>query len=419
MNLLSLSKHYLLQNRLNTFLNVLLLGLGVGVIVFLMLVQYQLEDKFRKDVKGIKMVIGAKGSPLQIILCSVYHIDNPTGNIPLAEAQQIANDKRLVKKAIPLALGDNYQNYRIVGTDASLPAHYEAKLSKGSMFEKAMEVTLGAKVAQETGLKIGDTFNSSHGLQQEEGMDLSHEGHSFKVVGILKPSFSILDKLILTAVPSFWLVHASHEEEEENHPEEDSLHHTASSVWQMPSEGKEITAMLITEYQNPMAAMNLPRQVSQIGVLQAASPAMELNRLFEQIGIGQQIASVFGFILIGIAVLSTFIALYNALKARRYDLAVMRNLGASRLKLFGMMLLEASLLAFLGALVGLSLGHLAVEVAGWQASVQEKVYLTGAIFLVEELWLGALVLGVGVLAALLPAWQSYHTEVADILAKGE
>jgi putative ABC transport system permease protein len=424
MNLFSLSRHYIRQNLLNTFLNVLLLGLGIGVIVFLMLVQSQLEDKFRNDVKGIKMVVGAKGSPLQIILCAVYHIDNPTGNIPLAEVQKIVGNKRFVKKAIPLALGDNYKNYRIVGTDKTLSQHYGAKIAQGRLFEKVMEVCLGSKVAQETGLKIGDTFKSSHGLQQDEEMDFAHEEHVFKVVGIFNPSFSVLDKLILTGVPSFWLVHEQHQEEEEDSENtEDTTHQHLEeeklpNLWTMPAEDKEITALLITEYQNPMAAITLPRMISQIGALQAASPALEVSRLFEQIGIGQQIAQVFGFILIGIAVLSTFIALYNALKARRYDLAVMRSLGASRFKLFRMMLLEGCLLALLGGFLGLLLGHLAVEIAGQQASVMDKLYLTGKVFLIEECWLLALVLGVGVLASIIPAWQSYRTEIAEVLAKG-
>ncbi len=424
MNLFSLSRHYIRQNLLNTFLNVLLLGLGIGVIVFLMLVQSQLEDKFRNDVKGIKMVVGAKGSPLQIILCAVYHIDNPTGNIPLAEVQKIVGNKRFVKKAIPLALGDNYKNYRIVGTDKTLSQHYGAKIAQGRLFEKVMEVCLGSKVAQETGLKIGDTFKSSHGLQQDEEMDFAHEEHVFKVVGIFNPSFSVLDKLILTGIPSFWLVHEQHQEEEEDSENtEDTTHQHLEeeklpNLWTMPAEDKEITALLITEYQNPMAAITLPRMISQIGALQAASPALEVSRLFEQIGIGQQIAQVFGFILIGIAVLSTFIALYNALKARRYDLAVMRSLGASRFKLFRMMLLEGCLLALLGGFLGLLLGHVAVEIAGQQASVMDKLYLTGKVFLIEECWLLALVLGVGVLASIIPAWQSYRTEIAEVLAKG-
>ncbi len=444
MNLLSLSWHYLKQNWLNTLLNVLLLGLGIGVIIFLMLVQHQLEDKFKNDVKGIKMVVGAKGSPLQIILCNIYHIDNPTGNIPLAEAQKIVNNKLFVKTAIPLALGDNYQNYRIVGTDASFGKHYGASLATGKHFEKVMEVTLGAKVAQEIGLKVGDTFQSSHGLETEKDMDAAHDEHTFKVVGIFKPTFSILDRLILTGVPSFWHVHEAHndevEENKDDHEEHDHNHNdheehdhdhdnhkghdhgkhahdkaALPNLWQMEAGDKELTAMLITEYKNPIAAINLPRLISQIGVLQAASPAIEVNRLFEQIGIGQQIAQIFGFILVGIAVLSTFIALYNALKARRYDLAVMRSLGASRFKLFRLMLLEGCLLALLGGLVGVFLGHLAVEIAGQQASVLDKVYITGWIFLVEELWLLGLVLGAGILASVLPAWQSYRTEIADVL----
>ncbi|TAE60586.1 MAG: ABC transporter permease, partial [Bacteroidetes bacterium] len=128
MNLLLLTWRNLTHRISGALLSLLLLSLGVGIISLLLLIQSQLERHFTDNVKGIDMVVGAKGSPLQLILASVYHIDNPTGNISLSEADSLARNP-LIARAIPLSYGDNYQGYRIVGTDSSYVLHYQATVA--------------------------------------------------------------------------------------------------------------------------------------------------------------------------------------------------------------------------------------------------------------------------------------------------
>ncbi|NJL11757.1 MAG: FtsX-like permease family protein [Microscillaceae bacterium] len=414
MSLLSLSYHYIRQNWLNTLLNTILLGLGIGMIVFLILVEVQIQENFRRNIKGIKMVVGAKGSPLQLILCNVYHLDNPTGNISLAEAQAIAANPRFVKKAIPLALGDNYAGFRIVGTNAAFLAHYHLRLARGKIFDRLMEVTIGAEVARATGLRLGDTFHSAHGLAEEAEAE-SHEAHHFKVVGILQKSGTVADQLLLTGIPAFWLVHQ--EGQAADTPPWAAAGKPLPDILKMPPENHQITALLITEYRNPLAAINLPRQINQHTSLQAALPALEVNRIFEQLGVGTRVIGLLAYILIGLAALSTFIALYNALRARHYDLAILRSLGATRGQLFGLMLLEGWLLACLGLALGLATGHLTVEWIGHWEGFADKLALTGWRWENTEYQLIILIFGVGFLAALLPAWQSYRLEVGKILGK--
>src|SRR5690606_10934616 len=184
MSILVLVWSYLKARPLNTALNIVLLSLGISVITVLILVGNQLEQKIERQSKGIDLVVGAKGSPLQLILCSVFHIDFPTGNINLAEAERLAKN-RFVKKAIPMALGDSYEAFRIVGTTHDYPALYDAELATGHWWKKSMEVTLGAAVAQRTGKAPGDTFTSSHGLTSGGH---AHEERPFVVSGILKPT---------------------------------------------------------------------------------------------------------------------------------------------------------------------------------------------------------------------------------------
>ncbi len=129
MNLLTLSLSYLRARALNTTLNVLLLALGVATITLLLLTMHQLEERMGRDARGIDLVAGAKGSPMQVILSAIYHLDVPTGNIPLAQARELAKH-RMVKKTIPLALGDNYKGFRIVGTNHDYVAHYGGSLAR-------------------------------------------------------------------------------------------------------------------------------------------------------------------------------------------------------------------------------------------------------------------------------------------------
>src|SRR6478735_37861 len=163
MNLFSLVWNYLKAKPFNTVLNIFLLALGIAVITILLLFNNQFQQKISENSKGIDLVIGAKGSPLQLILCNIFHVDFPTGNIKLNEAERFAKH-RLVKKAIPLALGDSYKNFRIIGTNHDYTDLYGSELTQGIWWKEDLDVVAGAGVAEALGLKIGDKFASSHGL---------------------------------------------------------------------------------------------------------------------------------------------------------------------------------------------------------------------------------------------------------------
>jgi len=181
-------------------------------------------------------------------------------------------------------------------------------------------------------------------------------------------------------------------------------------------QSREITALLI-QYASPLAAATLPRTVNA-GALQAASPAYESARLFRMLGVGVEVLRAFGLVLVLAAGLSVFIALTNALEERRYDLAVMRMLGASRARLMGLLLTEALVLSAAGAALGLGLGHALAELLGAALRAQQQVPVTGWTWASAELWLIGLSLAVGVLAALLPAWRASRAQVAPVLAEG-
>jgi putative ABC transport system permease protein len=402
-NLARLSLAYLGSKPLNTALNLVLLALGVGTIAFVLLATHQVEERMGRDARGIDLVAGAKGSPMQLILSAVFHLDAPTGNIPLAAAKQLAQN-RAVKKAIPLALGDSFRGFRIVGTTHDYVAHYGGELAAGRLWREPMEAVLGTEAARTTGLGVGGEFIGSHGIA--EGGE-EHGERPYKVVGVLKPTGTVLDRLVLCSIESVWFVHV--------HP---GKHEDPKEVLAaLREDEQEITALLV-QYASPIAAATLPRFVNATSTLQAASPAYESARLFRMIGVGVEVLRAFALVLLAAAGLSIFIALYNAMEERRYDLAIMRMLGASPGKLMRLVLLEAVALALVGAAIGLVLGHLAAEAVGAMLAAEQQGRITGATWRGAELWLVALAAGVGLVAGLVPAWRAYRTDIAHTLAQG-
>lgn len=416
MNVLVLVWSYLKAKPLNTVLNIVLLALGIAVITVLLLFNKQLEEKISSNAKGIDLVVGAKGSPLQLILCNIFHIDFPTGNINLKEAEQISRS-RLIKKAVPLALGDSYQSYRIVGTTNAYSELYHLELAQGAWWDHELETTIGANVAEGLKLKVGDGFQSTHGLVAGGS---GHEDQKFIVKGILKRTNTVTDNLILTSVETVWHVHEHAETDTANHEEHGEHDSTFVASHLIPTHSagdstKEVTSLLI-QYRSPMAAIQLPRMINGDSKLQAASPAFETARLFSILGVGVDILTGFAYVLIFISALSVFIALYNSLKERRYDLAIMRSMGASKVKLFVNILLEGITLTFFGSVFGLLLGHGILLILGTAVEETQKAGITGFVFYSAE-WIiltGSLLLGI--VCALIPALQAYRTNISKVLA---
>ncbi|MEA1649870.1 FtsX-like permease family protein [Nitrospirillum sp. BR 11164] len=412
MNTLGLAWAYLKRSALTTALNVALLALGTGTIVVLILVGTQVQDRLAKDAAGVDLVVGAKGSPLQLILSALYQIDIPTGNIPLSQAQALAADP-LVAQAVPLALGDSFRGYRIVGTEPAFVALRHAQVATGRLWQAPMEATVGAQVARAAGLKVGAQFNGNHGLSAGGA---AHEGMPYTVVGILAPTGGVVDRLVLTPIDSVWAVHdAHHHHPDDAHEAHDHLAEGAQPARQAPE--REVTSVLL-RYRSPIAAALLPRRINTGSVLQAASPAAEMTRLLSLVGVGTDTVRGFGLLLVASSALSIFVALYNATQARRYDLAVMRALGATRARISCLLLTEALAMGAAGTMLGLALGHGAVELAGRLVPQARDMGITGLQFPATEPYLLLLAAGLSVLAALVPAIQAYRTDVSAVLSRG-
>ena len=407
---LSIALAYLREKRLSTALNVLLLGLGVGTIIALVLLLAQAEDRMARDAGGVDLVIGAKGSPMQLVLSSIFQVDIPTGNIPLAEALQIIAEP-VVKRAIPLALGDSHKGFRIVGTNPAYLDLYAGKLAAGRMWDKPLEALLGADVARVTGLSIGGKFVGTHGLSESGGS--AHGEHPYVITGILQPSGSVMDRLILTSVSSVWQLHDHGDAAAPatagaptKHPPDDDHDHAS---------GKEVTAYLI-QYATPLAAISFPRLVNASSSMQAASPAMESARLFQLVGVGVTALKGFAVIMMVCAGLGIFIGLMNALDERRADLALLRVLGAPPAVVVLSTLLQGAMLGLAGVILGLVLGHLGAEWIGQAYAASQRVAIGGRIWVSQEWWVVGSALTLALCAALVPAWRAYREATPELLA---
>lgn len=390
MMLIKLAWKNIWHRPLNALLSIILLASSLSIMSIVMLVQKQFESQFTKQLEGVDLILGAQGSPLQLVLSSLYHVDSPTGNMSLEEANQFLNH-RDVEYFIPLAFGDNYAGYKIVGTTDLFLKKFDAKLAKGKFFNSDFEVVVGHQVAMNKNLRIGSTFYGTHG-EGEEGH--VHDENAYKVVGILLPSDSTIDFLILCSTKSVWDIH-KHEDENETMG--------------------EITAALL-KMKTPMSTLLWQRDVSAKSKLQAVSPAIEINRLFSLFGIGITGLTYLAYGLMLISGISIFIALYNSLKARKYEFALMRIAGASRFQLFFALLIESLLLCFVGFVFGLLLSRIGLSFIAIRAQNDYKLPLNVFEFsFYNEGLLFIFTFFIGIFAALIPAIKSYYLTIAKTI----
>ncbi len=413
MKLIKLSFQNLLHKPLHLFLSLVLFSLGVGLIALLFILNKQITQKFESNLAGIDLIIGAKGSPLQLVLNGLYHLDAPTGNISLKEAQPFLNAKHpLIKKAIPLSLGDSYHGFRIVGTHPDFLSLYQAEVATGQLWTKSMEVVIGHSISNTSALKVGDTFISSHGLTTD---DINQHDHApFKVVGILKPTGTVCDQLVLTSTESIWAVHEHQLKKNDTMQHSDHDHDVEPDSTTLAD--RQITTLLI-QYKSKtnIQALNLQRNINQNTQLQAATPAIEINRLFSLMGIGFDALRSLAWVIAFVSGLSIFISLYNSLKERRHELALMRVMGATPGRLFSLIILEGLIIAVVGYLIGLLTAHLVLYFSSDKLFELYKYRFDAWHFIREEAWLFIGSLLIGLIAAIIPAFQAYKTDIAKTL----
>ena len=446
MNILKLSWKNITSKPLPSILSMLLLAVGLSTAIILKLTEHQLTENINNTGKDVKLVIGAKGSRLQLVLSSVFQIDNPTGNINYG-FYTLLKRNRMIKEMIPVSMGDSYKRKRIVGTNQDYVRLFSGKLKEGVLFEKPLEATIGIAVATELGLKVGDEFVGGHGMEE---VLHSHDEYKYKVVGVLRRSGSVLDNLILTPVQTVWIMHAGHGDDSEytlgagdksmHTPEEvveDSLpqmakehnhehhhhdHHDHvevnldSVLANIDPKDREITAILFPNLSGN-AKIGVLNNANNQPNMMAVDPAPEIMLLKNKLTPFVSIIIAISWFITIIAMFSVFIGLLNSLRGRKYEIALMRVLGASKAKVLVSILFEGVILSVLGYLLCLVLSHAGMELIGNWMQNEYQYEFTGWIFLRSELTYLLVAIAIGLVSALFPAYKAYKTDISETLSK--
>lgn len=373
-------------------MSILLMILGVTIITLSVLVNQITKNTFTKNNPNLDVVVGAKGSPLQLVLSSIHHIDIPTGNISYKNAKKIMKHPA-IKFGVPISLGDNFQNYRIVGTDKKFLKLYDAELEIGSIWEKPMQSVIGSNVANFTKLKIDKFFVGSHGLIDTGDI---HSEQPYKVVGILKKTGTILDNLIITSLDSVWNLHSNQNDILKN------------------SDSLEVTALLL-KYKNKTSVFSFPRLINKNTSMQAASPNLEISKLFKLTGGAHKIINYLSIIIVSLSFAGILFTLLNNINERKYDLAILRTLGFTRERIFSIILIEGMTISILGSFIGLILGGIVYKCIEFFSLLGRNIVTGQLDFIYEILTIWFVILIISFLTCLIPGIKVYKQNIRNTL----
>lgn len=409
MGILSIVYKNIKQRSLSSLLTMFSIMLGVALVIAIIILRQESEEAFNQTATGYELIVGPKGSSLQLTLNTVYQIGVPIQNMPLNVYELLKNDKR-VKLAIPYVLGDNYKDFRLIGTVPEIFTEFEYKkgirysIDQGKIFENDFEAVIGSETSQRTGLKTGDTFTGSHGVDSYEGAE-AHDEFNFKVTGILEKTFTPADRVIFVTMNSVWKIH---DHEEDNQKDSAAL-----------SKNENTITSILLKLKNPVYFDLIRRQVNDNkyeGInAQAVMPVFEIKQLFDIIGNINSILLVIAYLVIFVAAISILVSLYNSMNERKRDIAIMRSLGATKFTILKIIVLEGALLSLSGSAAGILLGHIAVFFMKNKISDLAGIQISGTTFNIFELYILAGTLFLGILVSTIPALKAYKTDVAKNL----
>ncbi len=414
MNFFFMAWQYLKFRWLVSLLTISGISTGVALVCAVLALRHESEKALSRDAGLYDLVAGGKGSPLQLVLSSVYHLDSPTGNIPYKEYERIRSDPR-VEWAAPVGLGDNYLGYRIIGTEKhffDLPdreGNLFFELAEGDVFQDRFDVVLGSQVAQASGLKIGDSFFGTHGLIEVAGAEV-HRDFPYRVSGILAPSGTAQDRAIFGTLKSVWEIHET----------EDLLHSAIQGSAIMADHKTRETTAILVRLETPGLRLWMADEIREGTDGIAAIPINEIMR-FQQgiLGPVQKILLAIAGVVVAVSCLTVLITLQQAAERRRRDIAILRSLGAYRREVATLVFSEGLLLTGGGILLGLLIGHGGMAIAVDYFREATGLILNPWRIPSNELYALLIMALSGALASTFPAISSYRRTPIDDLQLSE
>lgn len=394
---------YLRQRWGQALLSVLVGALGIGAVATVLVAFDALPRAARQAWGGADLVVGPKGSALDLVLCCALHVSEPRGLVSLEAATRILRNP-MIRAEAPIALGDNVDGWRIVGTTPALLDIYHARFAAGAIWTDKLQAVAGATAARQLGLHLGDRFVGAHGLA---GSDEKHDKFPYKLVAILEPTGSVLDRLVLTDIETVRYVHleqAKAERAERGTTDEDEASH-----------GPDSATAVIASFRVPTAALLIQRQIDSQDALTAASPSFEIARLLSYARPLTTAVTGFGLLLMGVAAVAAALGLLATMSARARDLTLLRALGAGGAGLATVALCESAIIAVGALAVGLFLA------AAMLALIRDfLIARTGLLLQLEPTYelIGLLAGGTllaTLLAAAVPSLRAMRTDIEELL----
>jgi putative ABC transport system permease protein len=403
MSFVALAFAYLRRRWGQALLSIFVGALGIAAVATAIVGFDALPQAARRAWGGVDLVVGPKGSALDLVLCCALHVSEPRGLVPMKVAMTAVGNP-MIRAAAPIALGDNVDGWRIMGSTPAILGVYRAKIASGQMWTDKLQAVLGASAARALNFKLGDSFVGAHGLAA--GGE-SHEKFPYKVVGILAPTGSALDRLVLTDIETVRYVHVEQAKAE--------IAEKGSTDEENVADLPEGATAVVASYRVPTAAAFMPRQIDATDNLSAASPTLEIARLIGYVRPLTIAVTGLGLLLVIIAASGAAIGLMATMNARTRDLALLRALGASPGKIAMVAFAEASMIMAAALVLGGAL------TAGLLLIGRDVLADSTGLLLQPELgWdqIAMLLLGtisVTVVAAAFPALRAIHTQIEELL----
>lgn len=402
------------QHAVSTWVTAVSVGLGVGLLMSVFVLRTQSYDAFTESAGGFEAVLGARGSSLQLVLNSVYHLEQSTGNLPWSAYEKIKGEPD-VAYAVPYAVGDNYRGFRIVGTVSELFTRHEYAEGRGfefagtgRVFDDALrEAVVGSYVAHRTGLRVGSRFHSAHGVGHGEGEHAGHEHEDeFLVVGVIEPTNTPADRVVWVPLEAYYRMegHALFGTGQKFVP---------SATEAVPDEHKEVSAVMLKLRGPAFTLENRINKFDKAASFVRVGPV--LADLFEKVGWAHRALAMVAYLVVVVAAGGILASVYNAMNERRREFAILRALGARRATVFGAIVAESAVIAGLGAAIGFGVYLVLMGVAG--AVLRQRVgVVIEPLAWHEVMWMGPVGMVVlGAAAGVVPAMKAYRTDVATNL----
>ena len=394
MSLLQIVLRSLRQHLLSTGITAFSIALASGLLMSVWVVKDQARENFTGVDSGFDGVFGARGSKLQLVLNSIFHLEASPGNLSWEQYRLIAADRRIAS-AVPIAVGDNFRGYRLVGVTTNLFGieYREGKkyaVRDGYLFNpERKQAVVGSFAAERLKWKVGDTFRPYHGLIFDENKQHPDE---YVVSGIMEPSNTPADRVIWIPITGLQNM-AGHDAE------------TATDVSAVLVKLRGTSGMMMNQ------EINL-----QGNVMTFAWPiAQIMGQLFNKIAPVEMVLRAVALLVALVAAGSILASIYNSMNERRREIAILRALGARRSTIFSVVVLEASGIAALGAVAGFGVYFVIMSIAAWFIRKETGIVLNPLELPPVMAWAPLAMLGLGALAGLVPAAKAYRTDVAENL----